>query len=675
MHKQVWMLAALIVFGPVVWLHADVITNEYSNPPTATVSANLSDPAPDQLAVRVLSGQVAFTGNNTYSGGTVVENTGAFDTSTSGSPLGTGEVLVKGGGTLVLNGSSLSAGGTRTIPNALRLKAGSKVQRIGGPWNNETFFAVNGDVYLGGSVDIEVGSASQTYPYLVLNGIVQNEGANVGSLVVWGKGNNVSEQRYLRLSGNNTYTGGTILKSPQGFVQVYHNNGLGSGNVTVESGARLWLQAVTIANNVTFANGSDVYTSGGDAAMNGTLTLNGTVNLRCGTDNVNRFLNLNQSGGKITGSGGLVYYTAYWNGNNSFRVYGNNDYTGSTIVSNGAQVTAYHPNAFGTTANIVYVGSGVSARTARLIIDSSLTTGLNVNKTIRCGPDGWFNQAKGTTVNNTLILAGGIYRFDSPELGSGDATHSGQIILQSGTTSTITRRYLRTNWLQTGTMTGSGALILTGYSSYDGYLRLRGNNSAFSGAVTLSSAGGYSGRNFVGADNALGTGNVLLQGTLSTTTLLTLEANVSMANIFRGVGRINTTGYKLTVTGGFAPGVTTGKRIDTIDTTGGTLDFRGTYYWDYTNGVADVVVASTLVFGNPGGAANLEITWLGVGKPLTGDFTLFTYTGTDPVITSPWTINGPLPFYRCRVWVDGAPVRQVKVSIQEPPKGSLIMLR
>jgi len=82
----------------------------------------------------------------------------------------------------------------------------------------------------------------------------------------------------LVLSGDSTYSNGTKING--GTVRLEHNNAAGTGAITVAAGATLELaDGVTIANAVTFADGATLVCGTG-SQISGTVTRNGTVNLR-----------------------------------------------------------------------------------------------------------------------------------------------------------------------------------------------------------------------------------------------------------------------------------------------------------------------------------------------------------------------------------------------------------
>jgi len=359
---------------------------------------------------------------------------------------------------------------------------------------------------------------------------------------------------------------------------------------------------------------------------------------------------------KVTGTGGLKF-TGIRSDNNQryFYIRGDNDYAGVTNLGQSAWVRIFHANAFGTTANTITInGLGGWRDEARLYLDAS-AGGLNANKTLDVGPYGVFKQGKGITLGNTINLSGGTYGFDNS--GTGDRYHTGSITLAAGTTSTFDRSDGGSNngkWYQTGVISGDGAIKVTGYNSWDATLYFRGTNTYTGGTTIWTNGYGTDNRVHINNNASLGTGPVTLAigdpVNYPSYTHLVLDANCTLANDFSGQGRVKTGSYVLTTTGAFAPGTSIGE-IYVED-----LDFRGTYEFEYdTDGGdvnpddSDLIATSTLVFGNPGGAASVNVTWLGPGSPGTGDYVLFTYTGTDPVITAPWTVTGDMSG---SVWVD-----------------------
>src|SRR5476651_2714823 len=85
----------------------------------------------------------------------------------------------------------------------------------------------------------------------------------------------------LKLSGANTYTGGTVISN--GLVQAQNATALGTAAVTLNGGT-LEIDNVTTANAISAANGTTI-TGTGAAQSNGVITVaaNAKINLNSGT--------------------------------------------------------------------------------------------------------------------------------------------------------------------------------------------------------------------------------------------------------------------------------------------------------------------------------------------------------------------------------------------------------
>jgi hypothetical protein len=147
-----------------------------------------------------------------------------------------------------------------------------------------------------------------------------------------------------------------------------------------------------------------------------------------------------------------------------------------------------------------------------------------------------------------------------------------------------------------------------------------------------------------------------------------IAGNYTLAHAFKGLGGITTGTNLLTLTGSLTPGFSVGTL------TIGNLDFRGTLNWEYdaTNST-DVVACDTLTFGNSASKI-VNASWLGAGDAPAGDYTLFTYTGADPVVTAgEWTVNAPSG-KAGTVLLDAAN-NQVLLRIGQLASGTVLMLQ
>jgi fibronectin-binding autotransporter adhesin len=218
--------------------------------------------------IYVFSGNWTFSGNNTYAGGTLIDTTtagsvgiGIDSTPTSGTvtsgPFGSGAVSFSTG-----FGSNLRAiGGARTIGNQINLSA------TGG------YFGVTGtnNLTLNGPVDLQGATIAQTFvitntAMTTINGTIQN---GTGGVVKNGPG-------ALSLTGNNTYTGTTVVNA--GTLLVNNTSGNATQTVTVNSGAVLGGSGSVGGNLV--ANTGAIVSPGNST---GILTVNGAATLASGS--------------------------------------------------------------------------------------------------------------------------------------------------------------------------------------------------------------------------------------------------------------------------------------------------------------------------------------------------------------------------------------------------------
>ncbi len=167
---------------------------------------------------KIGAGRLTMTGANTYTGGTTVSEGQII--MGSAAALGTGAIDIDSGATLDaasygLDLNRLSGSGTATSTGTYTSSAAS-------------------DMTLATSL---AGTASLTK----------------------------SGSKSLTLSGINTYSGGTRLQS--GVLSIGNNQGLGTGDVTINSGTLLIQKGVTVANKMQLAGGSLVRQLAANASL------------------------------------------------------------------------------------------------------------------------------------------------------------------------------------------------------------------------------------------------------------------------------------------------------------------------------------------------------------------------------------------------------------------------
>jgi len=201
---------------------------------TFTVSGNITGTTPAGVK-KSGTGVAIVSGNNTYSGDTLISNgtlrVGAATALPGGSGAGNVEVAPGGtfAGTLDLNGLNLSINGL-----------------VGG---NGTFLGqvVNNTI---GTATLTVGGAGATATF---SGVIKDNSGTGGAIALAKTGAGIQT-----LAGVNTYSGGTTILA--GRLDLRNSSAAGSGEITLDgAGAELTLgTGMTLANDI-------VVTANGDA--------------------------------------------------------------------------------------------------------------------------------------------------------------------------------------------------------------------------------------------------------------------------------------------------------------------------------------------------------------------------------------------------------------------------
>ncbi|EEJ7133684.1 autotransporter outer membrane beta-barrel domain-containing protein [Salmonella enterica] len=319
-----------------------------------------------------LSGSNIYTGGTLISGGTLIAtNVDALGTGdvTDNATLemntggdfanaigGTGSVVKSGDETLTLSGSNIYTGGTTISGGTL---VATNVEALG-----------SGDVTDNATLELNTG------------GTFDNVISGSGQVVKSG-------DDALTLSGNNSYTGGTLISD--GTLVASNVEALGSGDITDNATLELNTSG-DFANNIggtgsvvksgdktLTLSGANSYT-GGTIISGGTLVATNVEALGSGDVTNNATLELNTGGdfdNAISGSGQVVK-----SGDKTLTLSGANSYSGATTISGGTLI-ATHVNALGT---------GAIDNRASLLLDASgqfavtdLTTGSGGNTEIGAG--------------------------------------------------------------------------------------------------------------------------------------------------------------------------------------------------------------------------------------------------------------------------------------------------
>ncbi len=200
-------------------------------------------------------------------------------------------------------------------------------------WNGDFSFSVAGstnakDLTLGGG-NINLGTAAGTSRTITTNGgalltapSVISNGTTANSLIKAGNG-------FLRLNGNNTFTGGVTLNA--GVLHIGGNNALGTGTLSINAGGILPRVASRTLPNAVIVNGNfDL----GLANSNLQLNFSGPIDLAGGSRTINVVPTTVPPSSSMTGvisNGGLVK-----SGAGSLALTANNTYSGETSVTDGS---------------------------------------------------------------------------------------------------------------------------------------------------------------------------------------------------------------------------------------------------------------------------------------------------------------------------------------------------
>jgi len=535
---------------------------------TLTTNANGNDSTfggsiGDNLSlVKVGNDDLKLTGTNSYTGSTTI-NAGSLT-------LGGGGSIAASSGVIIASGASLDLNGNQTIQD-LSGVTGSKVKLGGntltvGTANSTTFAGIvqgsgglikqgtgaltlSGTVSYGGATTITSGTLVFTGDTAGLGGDIANGGALVfnqaadssfahdisgtGTLAKQGVGT-------LTLSGSSSYSGGTTISS--GILQANTDNALGTGGISVNSGATLALYNTgTLANNITISGtgttGQGAIYGEGNSPIE---EITGTVSLAADAsvnNNNGAYLELTQVQlsshtltlgygglnvlGGISGSGG-VNVTG---GNVNFR--GTNTYTGLTDVS----------------GNLTLFGSGLTIVGDLTIEDGGVVDYHTANQT---------SASTVVTINGSGELL--FDRFSGPAI-------SGTIAgLQSTSASAVVTSVDNGNGGRPATLTLAG----TGSYTFAGTItNLSSSNPSYSaltlimagtGTQTLTGANNYSGGTKLAggilqaaSGTALGTGTITFTGgTLQYGAGITHDFSNQFSNAASQLYKIDTNGNNVT---------------------------------------------------------------------------------------------------------------------------------
>ncbi|EEP8274109.1 fibronectin-binding autotransporter adhesin ShdA [Salmonella enterica] len=343
------------------------------------------------------SGDLIVTGDNTYSGGTII--TGGTLTADHADSLGTGDIansgVLKVGEGELENTLSGSGSLVKTGTGELTL-SGDNTYSGGTTISGGTLTADHADSL--GSGDIANSGVLQ-----VGEGELKNTLSGSGSLVKTGTGE-------LTLNGDNDYSGGTTIDD--GVLIADNADSLGTGAVA-NSGV-LKVGEGELENTLSGAgslvktgtgeltlSGDNSY-SGGTTISGGTLTADHADSLGSGDIDNSGVLQVGEGELKntLSGSGSLVK-----TGTGELTLSGDNSYSGATTISDGTLIAA-NVNALGSgnidNSGTLMLDANGAFELANVTTHSGATTALAAGSTLNAGQ---LTQEDGSTLSIDLGAA------------------------------------------------------------------------------------------------------------------------------------------------------------------------------------------------------------------------------------------------------------------------------
>jgi autotransporter-associated beta strand protein/T5SS/PEP-CTERM-associated repeat protein len=421
---------------------------------------------------------LTLTGNNTYTGGTSVDAGTLYLRTDIFAPQG---ALFNMGNVSVASGATLSSERGNLLGNLVL---------NGGTWVDDNGFGGS----LAGSVELGATSTFQAeYSQTVTANIT-----GTGGLVKSGQG-------ILTLSGNNTYTGGTVINtgtlSVTGNVSGTEGVSIKSGTLAVQAGGLL---LTGTGGNLSVGDASEengtLQISGGSLAsatanIGNAFGSNGTANMSAGIWTTQSRLSVGFVGnGVLNLSGGFV--------SNDEGFVGNQDgSTGVVNMSNGTWTNSSFLDIGGSgTGTLNLSGGSITASTGSIAKYTNSTGIANITG------GSWFNNnsfSVGDMGNGTLNLYGGILSVGT------NGTGTVNLAKTAGSSGTM-------NW---GNGTSVGSLLAGGITGGGGTavvnLNFTGNSTigaVLSGGLSLNQIG--TGMSILTANNTYSGGTSITSGTL-----------------------------------------------------------------------------------------------------------------------------------------------------------------
>lgn len=212
-----------------------------------------------------IANAVTLNGDTTFGAGGTALGTGGAAT-LSGNISGAGGMTLTGSGTLTLSGDNRYTGGTLLNGGTLALGSSNALGTGALATADRTTVALADAVAIANAIELGGATTVDVTGTSTLSGVI----SGTGSLNRTGNGT-------LTLSGANTYSGGTTLR---GFTTITNGSALGTGTITAADGVlTMGADGIVLANAIDLQNVLDVDYDGYTAGLSGTISGAGTLNL------------------------------------------------------------------------------------------------------------------------------------------------------------------------------------------------------------------------------------------------------------------------------------------------------------------------------------------------------------------------------------------------------------
>lgn len=268
--------------------------------PAFTVAGDISGSGDVEVRANTFA---ILSGDNTYTGNTIIRSTGGLSIEGSNS-IGTSDVLIEAGARLVVNNAADSVLSNQLIGGGELVMNGAATTDVTGTTNTYT----GGTTINSGALRVTDLDALGTGPIQANAGgalIFNESGTTVIGTLMTGDGTFVKEGTGdVIMNAANTFTGGTIIEA--GRVGLNNGQGLGTGNIQINTSAILGIGNVILDNDVS-GDGIIIKTASGDATLTGVNTHTGGIDIQDGRIFADSAANLGAGHINIVSGSSLVF--------------------------------------------------------------------------------------------------------------------------------------------------------------------------------------------------------------------------------------------------------------------------------------------------------------------------------------------------------------------------------